>query len=183
MPKKLFIQTYGCQMNQYDSEKIAQVLAPERLCSNRPHRCADVILLNTCSVRDKAEQKVYSALGSWKEFKDYRDGVIIGVGGCVAQQEGENLLKRVPHLDLVFGTHNIHKLPEMVEQVENERARPVETAFYRDPAYMDEVECGRKSMGQSLCDDHAGLQQSVQLLHRAPCARPRSQPAQRQNYR
>ena len=99
---------------------------------------ADLILLNTCSVRDKAEQKVYSALGRWKEFKEYREGVIIGVGGCVAQQEGANLLKRVPHLDLVFGTHNIHKLPEMVEQVEAARARPVETAFYRDPAYMED---------------------------------------------
>ena len=140
MPKKLFIQTYGCQMNQYDSEKIAQVLALKDYVQTDRIDGADVILLNTCSVRDKAEQKVYSALGSWKEFKDYRDGVIIGVGGCVAQQEGENLLKRVPHLDLVFGTHNIHKLPEMIEQVENGRARPVETAFYRDPAYMDEVE-------------------------------------------
>ena len=138
--KKLYIQTYGCQMNQYDSEKIAQVLARKDYVQTDRIDNADVILLNTCSVRDKAEQKVYSALGSWKEFKDYRDGVIIGVGGCVAQQEGENLLKRVPHLDLVFGTHNIHKLPEMIEQVENSRARPVETAFYRDPAYMDDGE-------------------------------------------
>ena len=108
--------------------------------SNRPHRRADLILLNTCSVRDKAEQKVYSALGSWKEFKEYRHGVIIGVGGCVAQQEGANLLKRVPHLDLVFGTHNIHKLPELVEQVQVSRSRPVETAFYRDPAYMEDAD-------------------------------------------
>jgi len=138
--KKLFIQTYGCQMNQYDSEKIAQVLARKDYVQTDRIDNADEILLNTCSVRDKAEQKVYSALGSWKEFKDYRDGVIIGVGGCVAQQEGENLLKRVPHLDLVFGTHNIQKLPEMIEQVENSRARPVETAFYRDPAYMDDGE-------------------------------------------
>src|SRR5512139_579642 len=138
--KKLYIQTYGCQMNQYDSEKIAQVLARKDYIQTDRIDNADVILLNTCSVRDKAEQKVYSALGSWKEFKDYRAGVIIGVGGCVAQQEGENLLKRVPHLDLVFGTHNIHKLPEMIEQVENSRARPVETAFFRDPAYMDDGE-------------------------------------------
>ena len=76
---------------------------------------ADLVLLNTCTVRDKAEQKVYSLLGSWKELKKVRDSVIIGVGGCVAQQEGQALLKRVPHLDLVFGTQNIHKLPEMVE--------------------------------------------------------------------
>ena len=140
MPKKLFIQTHGCQMNQYDSEKIAQVLARQDYVQTDRIDGADLLLLNTCSVRDKAEQKVYSALGSWKEFKTYREGVIIGVGGCVAQQEGENLLKRIPHLDLVFGTHNIHKLPEMIEQVESARARPVETAFYRDPAYMDDGE-------------------------------------------
>ena len=138
--KKLYVQTYGCQMNQYDSEKIVQVLARNNYVQTDRIDSADVILLNTCSVRDKAEQKVYSALGSWKEFKNYRDDVIIGVGGCVAQQEGEKLLKRIPHLDLVFGTHNIHKLPEMIAQVENARARPVQTAFYRDPAYMDDGE-------------------------------------------
>lgn len=138
--KKVFIQTYGCQMNQYDSERIAQVLRRIDYSPTDRIDTADLLLLNTCSVRDKAEQKVYSALGSWKEFKNYRDGVIIGVGGCVAQQEGESLLKRVPHLDLVFGTHNIQKLPEMIDQVEQLRARPVETAFYRDPAYMEEDE-------------------------------------------
>ena len=138
MNKKIYIQTYGCQMNQYDSERIFQVMARCGYVPTERMDAADLILLNTCSVRDKAEQKVYSALGSWKEFKQYREGVVIGVGGCVAQQEGANLLKRVPHLDLVFGTHNIHKLPEMVEQVEASRTRLVETAFYRDPAYMED---------------------------------------------
>ena len=137
MTKKLYIQTYGCQMNQYDSERIAQVMSRAGYLQTDRIDAADLILLNSCSVRDKAEQKVYSALGSWKEFKQYRDGVIIGVGGCVAQQEGEHLLKRVPHLDLVFGTHNIQKLPEMVAQVETSRARPLEISFYRDPAYME----------------------------------------------
>jgi len=137
MPKTLFIQTYGCQMNQYDSERIAQVMGRNDYVQTDRIDAADVILLNTCSVRDKAEQKVYSTLGRWKEFKNYRDGVIIGVGGCVAQQEGEKLLKRVPYLDLVFGTHNIHKLPELVEQVASSRARPVEIAFSRDPQYME----------------------------------------------
>jgi tRNA-2-methylthio-N6-dimethylallyladenosine synthase len=135
--KKLYIQTYGCQMNHYDSERIAQVMAQQDYVQTDRIDAADVILLNTCSVRDKAEQKVYSALGSWKEFKEHREGVIIGVGGCVAQQEGETLLKRVPHLDLVFGTHNIHKLPGMVQQVQDLQSRPVETAFYRDPDYME----------------------------------------------
>lgn len=136
--KKLYIQTYGCQMNQYDSERIAQVMGRVDYVQTDRIDAADLILLNTCSVRDKSEQKVYSALGRWKEFKEQRDGVIIGVGGCVAQQEGERLLKRLPHLDLVFGTHNIHKLPDMVEQVSTLHDRPVETAFYRNPDYMED---------------------------------------------
>lgn len=136
--KKLYIQTYGCQMNQYDSERIARTLRRIGYVGTEEIEDADLILLNTCSVRDKAEQKVYSALGIWKELKQRRQGLMIGVGGCVAQQEGERLLKRAPHLDLVFGTHNIHKLPEMIEQVETLRTRPVETAFYRDSSYMEE---------------------------------------------
>jgi tRNA-2-methylthio-N6-dimethylallyladenosine synthase len=147
MPKKLYIQTYGCQMNQYDSERIAQVMGRSGYVQTDRIDSADLLLLNTCSVRDKAEQKVYSALGSWKEFKDHREGVIIGVGGCVAQQEGDNLLKRVAHLDLVFGTHSIHKLPELVAQVESSRARPVEVTFYRDPAYMEDPDGRTKVYG------------------------------------
>ena len=140
MNKKFYIQTYGCQMNQYDSERIAQVMSRAGYVLTERVDAADLILLNSCSVRDKAEQKVYSALGAWKEFKDCREGVIMGVGGCVAQQEGKNLLKRVPHLDLVFGTHNIHKLPQMIEQVQASRARPVEISFYRDPSYMEDAD-------------------------------------------
>jgi tRNA-2-methylthio-N6-dimethylallyladenosine synthase len=138
MSKNLYIQTYGCQMNQYDSERIARIMARRGYRQTDQIDSADLILLNTCTVRDKAEQKVYSLLGSWKDLKAARAGVIIGVGGCVAQQQGGALLKRVPHLDLVFGTQNIHKLPEMVEQVEAEQGRPVEVAFYRDPAYMED---------------------------------------------
>jgi tRNA-2-methylthio-N6-dimethylallyladenosine synthase len=136
--KKLYIQTYGCQMNQYDSERIAQVMGRANYTLTDEPANADLILLNTCSVRDKAEQKVYSALGSWREIKQQKPSVIIGVGGCVAQQEGDRLLKRVAHLDLVFGTHNIHKLPEMIEQVRSAQSRPVETAFYRDSSYMED---------------------------------------------
>ena len=147
MNKKLYIQTYGCQMNQYDSDRIAQVMARRGYDQTDRIDAADLIVLNTCSVRDKAEQKVYSALGSWKEFKQARGGVIIGVGGCVAQQEGEKLLKRVPHVDLVFGTHNIHRLPEMVEQVELSQQRPVEIAFYRDPTYMEDPDGATRVRG------------------------------------
>jgi len=138
--KQLFIQTFGCQMNQYDSERIARVMGRMDYALTDCVENADLILLNTCSVRDKAEQKVYSALGRFREIKQRRADVIIGVGGCVAQQEGESLLKRVPYLDLVFGTHNIHKLPEIVEQVQTLENRPVETAFYRDPSYMEDPE-------------------------------------------
>ena len=136
--KKMYIQTYGCQMNQYDSERIAQVMRRANYTLTDEPANADLLLLNTCSVRDKAEQKVYSALGSWREIKQHKSGVIIGVGGCVAQQEGDRLLKRIAHLDIVFGTHNIHKLPEMIEQVESAHARPVEIAFYRNASYMED---------------------------------------------
>jgi tRNA-2-methylthio-N6-dimethylallyladenosine synthase len=135
--KRLYIQTYGCQINQHDSDRIVRVM---REMDYVPTECveeADLILLNTCSVRDKAEQKVYSALGRWRELKARKD-VIIGVGGCVAQQEGEALLRRVPHLDLVFGTHNIHKLAQMVRAVGSPGERPVEVAFYREPFYLED---------------------------------------------
>jgi len=138
--KRLFIQTYGCQMNQHDSDRIVRLLGQADYSATDKPEEADLILLNTCSVRDKAEQKVYSALGRWRELKEKKKDLIIGVGGCVAQQEGENLLSRVPHLDLVFGTHNIHKLGQMVEEVRSLRSRPIETAFYRDPFYMEEAE-------------------------------------------
>jgi tRNA-2-methylthio-N6-dimethylallyladenosine synthase len=137
--KKLYLQTYGCQMNQYDSERIAQILSRMDYERTEHIETADLILLNTCSVRDKAEQKVTARSGDGK-MKERREGVIIGVGGCVAQQEGANLLRRMPHVDLVFGTHNIQKLPQMLEQVRRSQSRPVEIAFYRDPSYMDDPE-------------------------------------------
>lgn len=138
--RKLYIQTYGCQMNQHDSERIVQLLSRFDYAPTDSPDHADLILLNTCSVRDKAEQKVYSALGRWRELKERKPGLIIGVGGCVAQQEGEGLLRRVPHLDLVFGTQNLHRLPAMVEQVQSFGARPIELAFYRRPSYMEDPE-------------------------------------------
>lgn len=138
--KKLFIKTHGCQINQYDSDRIVRMMRQLGYGRTENMEEADLILLNTCSVRDKAEQKVYSALGRWRELKEKKRGLIIGVGGCVAQQEGEALLRRVPYLDLVFGTHNIHKLPQMVEEVRSLGHRPLEVAFYRDPSYMEDPE-------------------------------------------
>ncbi len=138
--KKLYIKTYGCQMNLRDSERIVHLMGKMDYGPTDRAEEADLILLNTCSVRDKAEQKVYSALGRWRKLKEKKDGLIIGVGGCVAQQEGERLLRRVPHLDLVFGTQNIHKLGQMVQEVQSRGNRPVEIAFYRDPSYMEDSE-------------------------------------------
>ncbi len=137
---KIYTKTYGCQMNEYDSARILQVMKQHGYTPTMEPEEADLIILNTCSVRDKAEQKVYSALGRWRELKKQHQGLVIGVGGCVAQREGEALLRRVPHLDLVFGTHNIHKLGQMVREVQNLGSRPVEVAFYRDLAYLEDLQ-------------------------------------------
>lgn len=134
---KLYVKTWGCQMNQLDTARIVQVMKAAGYESTDRADDADLIILNTCSVREKAEQKVYSALGRWRALKDEKD-VILGVGGCVAQQEGEALLRRAPHLDLVFGTHNMHKLPRMVEEARAAARRSVATEFYRDPFYLED---------------------------------------------
>ncbi len=136
---KIYTKTYGCQMNEYDSARILQVMKQQGYTPTEHAEEADLIILNTCSVRDKAEQKVYSALGRWRKLKKQREELIIGVGGCVAQQEGEELLRRVPYLDLVFGTHNIHKLGQMVREVQDLGSRPVEVAFYRNPTYLENL--------------------------------------------
>jgi tRNA-2-methylthio-N6-dimethylallyladenosine synthase len=136
---KIFIQTYGCQINEYDSARIAETMRQVGYVRTDKIDEADLIVVNTCSVRDKAEQKVYSALGRLRKLKKQRNNLLIGVGGCVAQQEKERLLKRAPYVDLVFGTHNIHKLPQMVSEVQKLGVKPVETDFYRDPSYMESL--------------------------------------------
>ena len=115
MPGRYFIKTFGCQMNEYDSSRIGDVLATaEGLTPTTDETAADILLMNTCSVRDKAEDKVYSLLGTWRALKEQRPGVIIGVGGCVASQEGEAITARAPYVDLVFGPQTIHRLPDML---------------------------------------------------------------------
>ncbi|MEG3790089.1 tRNA (N6-isopentenyl adenosine(37)-C2)-methylthiotransferase MiaB [Lysobacter sp. CCNWLW3] len=112
---KLFIETHGCQMNEYDSAKMADVLAAsEGLELTTDAAQADVILINTCSIREKAQEKVFSQLGRWKQHKQGDRPVIIGVGGCVASQEGEAIVKRAPYVDLVFGPQTLHRLPELI---------------------------------------------------------------------
>ncbi|KFN44985.1 tRNA (N6-isopentenyl adenosine(37)-C2)-methylthiotransferase MiaB [Arenimonas oryziterrae] len=113
---KLFIKTHGCQMNEYDSAKMADVLAAEHgLELTQDEAEADVILINTCSIREKAQEKVFSQLGKWKQLKKDKPHLVIGVGGCVASQEGAAIIKRAPQVDLVFGPQTLHRLPDMID--------------------------------------------------------------------
>ncbi len=117
MQKKVFIKTFGCQMNEYDSDKMADVLnASDGLIKTDRPEDADVILLNTCSVREKAQEKVFSDLGRLRELKRNNPDLLIGVGGCVASQEGAAIVKRAPYVDMVFGPQTLHRLPEMISQ-------------------------------------------------------------------
>ncbi|KAF1703621.1 tRNA (N6-isopentenyl adenosine(37)-C2)-methylthiotransferase MiaB [Pseudoxanthomonas kaohsiungensis] len=121
---KLYIKTHGCQMNEYDSAKMADVLAEhEGLELTDDPEEADVVLVNTCSIREKAQEKVFSQLGRWKALKNNGREVIIGVGGCVASQEGEAIVKRAPYVDLVFGPQTLHRLPELI-RARREQDRP-----------------------------------------------------------
>jgi len=117
MQKKIYIKTFGCQMNEYDSDKMVDVLnASDGLIKTDTPEDADVILLNTCSVREKAQEKVFSDLGRLRELKLLKPDLMIGVGGCVASQEGDAIVKRAPYVDLVFGPQTLHRLPEMLKQ-------------------------------------------------------------------
>lgn len=116
MAKKLFIKTHGCQMNEYDSSRMADLLGEShQLELTDDEKEADVILLNTCSIREKAQEKVFHQLGRWKKLKDANPDLVIGVGGCVASQEGEALRKRAPHVDMVFGPQTLHRIPAMMD--------------------------------------------------------------------
>lgn len=127
---KLYIKTHGCQMNVYDSDKMADVLnSSHNLELTTDESQADVILLNTCSIREKAQEKVFSQLGRWREMKNKRPGLIIGVGGCVASQEGDNILKRAPYVDIVFGPQTLHRLPELISEVQSKHKPVIDISF------------------------------------------------------
>jgi tRNA-2-methylthio-N6-dimethylallyladenosine synthase len=128
MPKKVFIKTFGCQMNEYDSDKMADVLgAAEGFEKTQDPEQADLILFNTCSVREKAQEKVFSDLGRVKHLK--KKGVLIGVGGCVASQEGAEIIKRAPYVDVVFGPQTLHRLPEMLKARDRLNQPQVDISF------------------------------------------------------
>ena len=125
MPGRVYIKTFGCQMNEYDSSRMLDVLRTRHGLERTDNPAeADVLLLNTCSVRDKAQEKVFSHLGRFRELKLARPGLLIGVGGCVASQEGEELLRRAPFVDLVFGPQTLHRLPDFIDEV-RAHGRPV----------------------------------------------------------
>jgi len=127
---KLYIQTHGCQMNEYDSTKMADVLlASHQLTKTENPEDADILLLNTCSIREKAQEKVFSELGRWRMLKQKKPNLIIGVGGCVASQEGEALLKRAPYVDLIFGPQTIHRLGEMLDERKAQHKPVVDISF------------------------------------------------------
>jgi tRNA-2-methylthio-N6-dimethylallyladenosine synthase len=122
---RVYIKTFGCQMNEYDSSRMLDVLRSRQgLIPTDDPADADLLILNTCSVRDKAQEKVFSYLGTFRELKVARPGLIIGVGGCVASQEGEELLRRAPFVDLVFGPQTLHRLPDFIDEV-RARGKPV----------------------------------------------------------
>lgn len=130
MPPKVYIKTHGCQMNEYDSSRLIDLLRDShgyRLTSNEQE--ADLLLLNTCSIREKAQEKVFHQLGRWKTLKDRNPGLKIGVGGCVASQEGENISARAPYVDLIFGPQTLHRVPDLL--LENPTDKSVESEVRR----------------------------------------------------
>jgi len=130
MAGKLYIRTFGCQMNEYDSQKMQDVLRESHgLELTEDPEQADVLLLNTCSIREKAQEKVFSQLGVWKDWKTRRPGLVIGVGGCVASQEGDAIRERAPFVDLVFGPQTLHRLPAMLERARNSGQPSVDISF------------------------------------------------------
>lgn len=130
MAKKLFIKTHGCQMNEYDSARMADLLGESHaleLTDNQDE--ADVLLLNTCSIREKAQEKVFHQLGRWRKMKAANPDLKIGVGGCVASQEGDAILKRAPFVDMIFGPQTLHRLPEMIDVTDNGGVGIVDVSF------------------------------------------------------
>ncbi|HDR1206226.1 TPA: tRNA (N6-isopentenyl adenosine(37)-C2)-methylthiotransferase MiaB [Pasteurella multocida] len=130
MTQKLHIKTWGCQMNEYDSSKMADLLnSTHGLELTEIPEEADVLLLNTCSIREKAQEKVFHQLGRWKELKKHKPGLVIGVGGCVASQEGEHIRTRAPYVDIIFGPQTLHRLPEMINQIRGGKSAVVDVSF------------------------------------------------------
>ncbi len=130
MSKKVYIETQGCQMNEYDSSRMADLLGESHgmVRTDNPEE-ADVLLMNTCSIREKAQEKVFSELGRWRKIKEKRPEVVIGVGGCVASQEGDTIRKRASYVDMVFGPQTLHRLPKMLDEKQHNKISIVDISF------------------------------------------------------
>ncbi len=130
MNPKLHISTHGCQMNEYDSSRMRDLLEKEFAAEWTDSATdADILLLNTCSIRDKAQEKVFHQLGRWRPLKKTNPKLIIGVGGCVASQEGESLRNRAPYVDIIFGPQTLHRLPELIRQAQNSQRKIIDISF------------------------------------------------------
>ncbi len=130
MSKKLFIKTWGCQMNEYDSSRITDLLAKTNACELCfEAESADILLLNTCSIREKAQEKVFSLLGKWRKIKEKNPSILLGVGGCVASQEGDAIRKRAPYVDIIFGPQTLHRLPEMIKTAYDSTQPVIDVSF------------------------------------------------------
>ena len=171
--KKLYIRTFGCQMNEYDSDKMADVLnAAQGLTPTDDPAEADVILFNTCSVREKAQEKVFSDLGRVKHLKRERPDLLIGVGGCVASQEGAAIVERAPYVDIVFGPQTLHRLPQLIE-ARRRTGQPAGRHLVSRDREVRPSAAGPCRGSERLRLDHGRLQQVLQLLRRALHARRR----------
>src|SRR5512134_1176611 len=136
MARGIYIETFGCQLNAVDSARMVSLVQPIDYRPAGSLAEADLVVLNTCIVREKAGQKIYSALGHLRRWKSGKEGRLLAVGGCLAQQDGEELRRRAPHVDIVFGTHNIARLPDLVRQAEARRGR-VEVELTGDTAHWE----------------------------------------------
>jgi tRNA-2-methylthio-N6-dimethylallyladenosine synthase len=153
------IRTFGCQMNKHDSERVAGMLTARGLCAVDNVDDADVVVFMTCCVRENAEERLYGQVASLKNAKSVRPGQLIAVGGCIGQRDGERLLARAPHVDIVFGTHNISHLPALLEAAER-RARPCVEILSEGPGYIAELPTEREHPWHAWvpvtvgCDNH-----------------------------
>ena len=170
MTKKVYVKTFGCQMNEYDSDKMVDVLnAAEGLEKTDTPEDADIILFNTCSVREKAQEKVFSDLGRVRELKEAKPGLLIGVGGCVASQEGASIVSRAPYVDLVFGPQTLHRLPQMIDA---RRERPCAGRHLVPRNREVRPPAARARRGaERVRVDHGRLLEVLQLLRGAVHAR------------
>ncbi|MBW1814690.1 MAG: hypothetical protein JRJ39_13765 [Deltaproteobacteria bacterium] len=152
--KYIYMNTIGCQMNVYDSERIIQSLQSLGYIESLSLDMADLIIVNTCTIRAKAEQKAFSFLGRLAKIKKKKPGIIIGVGGCMAQQEGKNILERVPFIDIVFGTHAVERLPRHIEKIASKRYRVVDVEMTNE---IEELEHKESIIPKQQVEEISGI--------------------------